>query len=194
VEQGGQQGQALVQAFREADTVTRCGRGGCHQINDQVTITITEGGQAGQYDGRRGNTFKFGSGLFTYSNDKQKLVSAGVVAHEIVHLTQNTKGTGPFNLHAEIDAHSIQAQLYEKWGLTQADGGPVTVAETIGGFKDKSDEEIMNAPWAVNEYRAFPLNEGGWRVYDDWKYTRWKYRWNRFYKPKRDKIKAWLDQ
>jgi hypothetical protein len=180
-EKGGKEGQVLVQAFREADTVTRCGRGGCHEMKDQITITIKQGGSGGQYAGSifGGKSFELGSEMFKSSSEKEKLLKAGQFGHEIVHLNQDVEGTGPGSLYNEIEAYDVQSKIYKRMGLTKEDYSLVGDVERIASYKNASEKEIMNSPWANNEYRSFPLTNRSIRFFDDLKYNGLKYRWRR---------------
>jgi hypothetical protein len=173
---GGEEGKALVKAFRDADTVTHYNRGGGYEVEDQITITITtDGNGGGGYMG--GLDFSLSDSVLINSNETDSLVHAGQLGHEIVHLTQDDAmdkilGISSGSLHDEIDAYDVQSNIYNNMGLGGNDHGTVAYAAEIASYKNKSAEEILSSSWATakGQYDTFSLFDGGNRKFDNWLY------------------------
>ncbi|MFT3893677.1 MAG: hypothetical protein QM730_18770 [Anaerolineales bacterium] len=120
-EKGGKEGQALVKAFRAADTAHHYDRGGGYDEEDRITITIEEEGGGGGYLG--GLNFSLSAYVMNNSNETDSLVHSGQLGHEIVHLTQDDIMDRMLNmssgsLYDEIDAYDVQSKIYKNMGLT----------------------------------------------------------------------------
>ena len=174
-EKGGKEGQALVDAFRVADTIAIHGRGGGYVLEDQISINIVEGDGNAGYLG--GSDFSITAGLLNNSGEIDRLVNVGQFGHEIVHLTQDDLmdrllGISSGSLHDEMDAYDVQSKIYKNMGLTTGDHSTIAYAAEVASYKDKSAEEILSSNWAKakDQYSTFPLFSGGNRGFDNFWY------------------------
>ena len=150
-EKGGEEGRALVEAFRSADTVDYgCRRGGCIKYEDQITITIEddlgEDVVASYQTTITGNhNYSLTADMMNATGDAQ-LVAAGSFGHEIHHQTQGWFKMG--TILSELDAYETQSTLYKNMGIGSSDNSNVLISNDIAGYKYKSEEEIMGSAWA----------------------------------------------
>ncbi len=155
---GGKEGQALVDAFRKADTISRCGRGGCIELTDQISITDEEdlGSAVAQYQTTiLGDDDYVVTANMMNGTGEQQLVSVGSFGHEIVHQTQ-----GWFRMEtvlSELEAWDTQDKLYENMGLASSSDSNVNAANEIASYKYESEEVIMNSNWAKYNYGNLPF-------------------------------------
>ncbi len=176
-EKGGEEGQALVEAFRVADGVSRYGRGGGYDKKDQISITVVQGDGSAAYLGSL--NFSITAGLLDQAGDIDTLVNTGQFGHEIVHLTQDDPmdrilGISSGSLQDEIEAYAVQSEIYESMGLGPSDHGTVAYAFEVGSYVDESAESILSSRWAKakGQYDNFPLFDGGNRQFDNWWYIK----------------------
>ena len=165
-EKGGKEGQALVDAFRKADTVDYgCGRGGCIKYKDQISITIIDSfknengddtGVMAQYQGSilGDDKYVISAGMMNALGEEQ-LVAAGSFGHEIVHQTQGWGRGG--TILAELEGYDMQWTLYKNMGIASSKNSNVQVAREIASYKYKSKEEIMDSNWAKYNYGNLPF-------------------------------------
>jgi hypothetical protein len=158
-EKGGEEGQALVKAFRDADTVDYgCGKGGCIKYKDQITITIEEnlGNAVAAYQTTITGDHKYSvtAGMMNATGETQ-LVSAGSFGHEIRHQTQGWFKMG--TILSELEAYDTQSTLYQNMGVGSSKNTNVLTAKEIARYKYESEEEIMNSNWARNNYGNLPF-------------------------------------
>jgi len=151
VEEGGEEGKALVDAFRNADTVACKGRMACTPMKDQISITIVN---VIENEGQPTNaTAQFTSNFFGVDQylmtvavmGEEPLITAAKFGHETVHLTQGLQGG---TLLAELEAWHIESQIYANMGLSSSSNSNVITANIIASYIYESKEEIENSDWA----------------------------------------------
>ena len=162
-EKGGEEGQMLVKAFREADNTTVCNRfGKCRDLKDQITIIVKDeiapGVRARYEETLFGNKrYLLTAGVLTSSGDGQ-LAMAGAFGHEIFHQIQERAQLQ--TLIAELTAYDIQWRLYQNFGIDDYAGEPccdVAVAEEVASYVDDTEEEIVESNWANSNYPTLPF-------------------------------------
>jgi len=165
LEKGGKEGQELVKTFREADTITRCGKGGCHELKDQISITIVDAirnekgeptAALAQYPASilGDHNYTVTAAMMNASGEGQ-LVAAGSFGHEIVHQTQGWFRGG--TLLAELEAYDVQWTLYKNMGISSISDSNVGFARYVASYKYESEDVIVNSAWAKGNYSKTPF-------------------------------------
>ncbi len=169
-EQGGEEGQALVEAFRDGDTATHCYRGGkCVEVKDQITIIVRDslGGARARYtENILGTKNYFVSAEMMNASGVLQLVHAGAFGHEITHQTQGYAQLE--TVLAELKAWNVQWQLYENMSISTLDYYDVNTAREIAPYMYESEDEIMESRWATQGYGGLPFTNSStpeWHPY-----------------------------